>query len=302
MRGRQLYFVLFLLIGTWVYPQNEIEKDDYFEGHIKVSMRMIGHQILLHYGDTTSRILPIQKEGKGYRIRFETDFQFVPLVLANIVDSVVMETKVANSYLVELEDCDTREIVYSYEVGSSANSDIVPCGPRPQPKNCYSILFTIMDGNDPIASLLPENQKKEVEPTTSEKPFDYVNALLLVGSMILIGWILFFRKKKPVINSDAHIIPIGKYQLDKRNMTLIFEGKVEELSSKEMDLLAVLLGSVNMTLKREDILNLVWGDEGDYVGRTLDVFISKVRKKLELDPNLKIVNVRGVGYKLVVND
>ena len=56
---------------------------------------------------------------------------------------------------------------------------------------------------------------------------------------------------------------------------------------------------VNTTVERDVILNMVWGDEGDYVGRTLDVFISKLRKKLEADSSVKIVNIRGVGYKLV---
>jgi len=46
----------------------------------------------------------------------------------------------------------------------------------------------------------------------------------------------------------------------------------------------------------------VWGDQGDYVGRTLDVFISKLRKKLEADTNVRIVNIRGVGYKLVLGE
>jgi len=62
-----------------------------------------------------------------------------------------------------------------------------------------------------------------------------------------------------------------------------------------------LPNAVNTTVEREVILNIVWGDEGDYVGRTLDVFISKLRKKLEVDSSIKIVNIRGVGYKLVTD-
>ena len=54
-------------------------------------------------------------------------------------------------------------------------------------------------------------------------------------------------------------------------------------------------------MERDVILNMVWGDEGDYIGRTVDVFISKLRKKLEFDSKVKIVNVRGVGYKLVMD-
>ena len=75
----------------------------------------------------------------------------------------------------------------------------------------------------------------------------------------------------------------------------------DELTSKEADLLLLLYNDVNTTVEREVILNRVWGDEGDYVGRTLDVFISKLRKKLEVDSKVKIVNIRGIGYKLVMD-
>ena len=64
----------------------------------------------------------------------------------------------------------------------------------------------------------------------------------------------------------------------------------------------MLYTSENKTLEREHILNVIWGDEGDYVGRTLDVFISKLRKKLIADTNLKIENIRGIGYKFVMNN
>ena len=64
-------------------------------------------------------------------------------------------------------------------------------------------------------------------------------------------------------------------------------------------MLILLHQNINTTLEREQILKEVWGDEGDYVGRTLDVFISKLRKRLKADDNVKIVNVRGVGYRFV---
>lgn len=98
-----------------------------------------------------------------------------------------------------------------------------------------------------------------------------------------------------------YITNIGKYQFDQRNMNLVFENEKIELSSKESDLLLLLYNAANTTLERGDILKNVWGDEGNYIGRTLDVFISKLRKKLEADTNIKIVNVRGVGYKLILN-
>jgi DNA-binding response OmpR family regulator len=84
-------------------------------------------------------------------------------------------------------------------------------------------------------------------------------------------------------------------------MELSHNGKPVELTSKESDLLQLLSHSANDTVDRETILKTVWGDDGDYIGRTLDVFISKLRKKLEADPNVKIANIRGIGYKLIVD-
>ncbi|MBL4708722.1 MAG: response regulator transcription factor [Flavobacteriales bacterium] len=122
--------------------------------------------------------------------------------------------------------------------------------------------------------------------------------LLLVVACV----VFFFWKKKQITSTDLNIIRIGRYHFDQRNMKLFMEKIETELTSKEADLLSLLHTSANTTLERDHILNVVWGDEGDYVGRTLDVFISKLRKKLEADPNVKIVNVRGVGYKLVLNE
>lgn len=79
-----------------------------------------------------------------------------------------------------------------------------------------------------------------------------------------------------------------------------FDGKKVELSGKESELLSLLYNHKNETLERDEILAFVWKDEGAYVGRTLDVFISKLRKKLSADQAIKILNIRGVGYRLVI--
>jgi DNA-binding response OmpR family regulator len=117
---------------------------------------------------------------------------------------------------------------------------------------------------------------------------------------------VYFRKKKaaavPAVDSaDPDILLIGDTVFDQKNMTLLHAGEKIELSSKESDLLALLFTNVNRTIEREYMLKVVWGDEGDYVGRTLDVFVSRLRKKLEPDQRVKIVNIRGIGYKFIVN-
>ena len=107
-------------------------------------------------------------------------------------------------------------------------------------------------------------------------------------------------KNERAKNFNPDLVLIGKYVLNTKSSELLFDDSKTELSAKETKLLLLLLDQVNQVVERDVILENVWDDQGDYVGRTLDVFISKLRKKLELDPDIKIANARGVGYKLVV--
>lgn len=133
----------------------------------------------------------------------------------------------------------------------------------------------------------------------TQKKVTGVSTLLVIVSLFI-----YFRtkKQKPVIKpDDPNLIAIGGYQFDRVNSELVVEDQRVELSSKESELLLLLYNSANTTVEREVILKNIWNDEGHYVGRTLDVFISRLRKKLEIDTSVKIVNIRGIGYKLVMN-
>ncbi len=83
------------------------------EKHIEVSLRMIGHQVLLASGDSTSRVLPIIEENGRYRIQFQTEFEFNPDVLVSAVNRVVEETNLAKNYIVEMVTCDSGKVVYN---------------------------------------------------------------------------------------------------------------------------------------------------------------------------------------------
>jgi DNA-binding response OmpR family regulator len=73
-----------------------------------------------------------------------------------------------------------------------------------------------------------------------------------------------------------------------------------KLTKKEADVLRLLCMHTDQVLARELVLNMVWGDDTYFLGRSLDVFISRLRKYLKLDPDVRIVNVHGVGFKLQV--
>lgn len=319
--------LLNLLIGSTIgYGQTPKE-----EKHLLVSLRMIGHQILLSSGDSTSRVFPIEKEGESYKIQFGTAFAFNPGDLASTIDRVVQEMKAASSYIVEVKRCENNELVYSYEKGDSINPELMPCGPRYQSKACYVIFFTVLKRYNlnvgslyhaaPIQPSFMENKpetfaaqsgRKSVEPEQQSQAVvrnksAYSLLALPIGSFFaFIGLLVYFRKKRAAGNAAVNTIGpesvmIGDTVFDQKNMTLLHAGEKIELSSKESDLLSLLFANVNTTIEREYILKVVWGDEGDYIGRTLDVFVSKLRKKLEPDQRVKIVNIRGIGYKFIVN-
>ena len=282
MSSRYFKIVSSIFICLILFINRGSAQDISSDKHIEVALRMIGHEILLSNGDSTSRVLPVIKEGFQYRIQFESDLVFDPDYLVSTVNSIVKETGITNNYIVEMVNCETTEVVYSFEMNYLAKSDIIPCKGRVQPRSCYNLLFTILE--------------PEVMNTESS-----LEIYLIMGLVLLIFCVIFFLwKKSNTQKNNPNLIPLGAYHFDKQNTELIIDHQKIELTTKEADLLLLLYNAANTTVERDVILNMVWGDEGDYIGRTVDVFISKLRKKLEFDSKVKIVNVRGVGYKLIM--
>ncbi len=293
--------IFFLLISCLlVLAANSSAQEEIREKQIKVVMRMIGHEVLTCLGDEQSRILPIEKEGQQYKIPFELDFSFDPEEVVSIILGVLKENHVAIGYLVEIEQCETREVVHSFLVRDAMNYNMIPCTGRILPKDCYSLLITLLEEEK------TENEAS-VKPPNTQKGNPLKWAALMVPVLLFLGFIGYYKKRKkpstpnhPAGQNHPNWISIGAFKFDQKSMTLAYENEQIALSGKEAELLALLHAHANTPVEREVILQKVWGDEGGYVGRTLDVYISKLRKKLEADGSLKIVNIRGVGYKLVL--
>ena len=91
---------------------------------------------------------------------------------------------------------------------------------------------------------------------------------------------------------------IGKYHFDSANYTLTFDKTSKTLTKKEADILKILCEQKGKVVERELILNMVWGDDSYFNGRSLDVFITKLRKYLSEDATVTIKNIHGVGFSL----
>lgn len=99
---------------------------------------------------------------------------------------------------------------------------------------------------------------------------------------------------------DRHRFDIGAFTFDHRNLMLSHPEGERKLTRKEGEVLRLLCMQQDQVLPRELLLNMVWGDDTYFLGRSLDVFISRLRKYLKPDPRVSIVNVHGVGFKLQV--
>ena len=93
---------------------------------------------------------------------------------------------------------------------------------------------------------------------------------------------------------------LGIFVFDTENQTLVLKDQVKTLTKKEVQILKLLFKYKNQVVSREVILNAVWGQNDYFVGRSLDVFITKLRKYLREDPKILISNIHGVGFKFEI--
>jgi DNA-binding response OmpR family regulator len=107
--------------------------------------------------------------------------------------------------------------------------------------------------------------------------------------------------KQDVLLQDG-VFALGKYTLDLSNHQLQIAGKQISLTTKEVELLRVLYSNKNQLITREKTLKAVWGSDNYFIGRSMDVFITKLRKYLKDDPDIAIVNVHGTGFRLEVKE
>jgi DNA-binding response OmpR family regulator len=121
------------------------------------------------------------------------------------------------------------------------------------------------------------------------KPFDEEELLWKIKAVIR-------RIPENKYDSNPGIVSIGKFTFDFINQSLTLDGKARRITEKESEILNYISARRNKLIKREDLLKDLWGGNDYFSGRSLDVFITKIRKYLKEDPGLNIENVFGVGF------
>jgi hypothetical protein len=283
---KYLLVLMPLLFGCVISLTSSISGDDDFKiARREILLRSIGHKLLLQSGDSTSRVLPVEKIAENeYQVRFEKELSFKPDYLVNITQRLLAQDPLITDYIVNVMNGSQTNAAYGYAISKNKKNDIVPCRGRVQPTAPYRIDIKF-------------------------KPAG-VNILMngyLLGSLPLLAFVglIFFRPGKqaaPIKHRQTGTLTFGSATFNTQERKLIINKETIDLTGTETRLLLIFASLPNQVIERRRLQKEIWEDEGIIVGRSLYMFISKLRKKLEPDPGSRIVVVRGKGYRLEVND
>lgn len=284
------FLIISLLFGqfVWLTPTSETTGLQRFDEKINLALRRTGHHLLLISGDSTSRIPVVRKlDDNIYILQLGKSFDYNQLP-ALLQESFALH-KIKSNYDVAVVDCKTGELQLGYNFLDYTKNNEVPCGGREQGMNCYHIKITF-----------PASE-------SNPKPMPIwwtVGIGLAFICVLYIGW----RKKTPLIkrtdeqpDEAPKRVHFGESSMDLENQLLYVANTQYNLTYREAKLLQLFVKHPNQVLERDFILKSVWEDEGIIVGRSVDVFVSRLRKMLHSDPTLRLMAVHGVGYRLEIN-
>ena len=130
---------------------------------------------------------------------------------------------------------------------------------------------------------------------------DYITKPYNIDELLL--RVKIFLKRKTIVRNEVGELTVGNTTLNIRELELYYKHQlVHKLTQREADLLLLLFKNKNTIIRRNEILEKVWGKDDYFTGRSMDVFISRLRKYLANDENLSIENIHGVGFRLHENN
>lgn len=280
--------VLLLLVamGTAVANSDAVR----FSENVNLAMRRTVHQLLLANNDSLTRIPPVkQVDAHTFSVRMDNmlDYGKLPETLQN---SLQMH-HIGREYNVSVVRCETGEIQLGYNYLDLKQKGGVPCQNRATDAGCYILQVRFAEEKEPVKS--------------------GGNGWLLIsfaGTLAGLGFVAWNRSRhKKTVEIDTQNTPplsprleFGNSWLDIQNQTLGTGNLVHKLTYRETKLLTFFVKNPNRVIERDAILKSVWEDEGVTVGRSVDVFVSRLRKLLAADALVKISAIHGVGYKMEV--
>ncbi len=235
----------------------------------------------------------MSKEAKDIRILLAED--------DSNLGFVVQDNLKSNGYQVTL--CPDGEI--ALKTFASEPFDLCILDVMMPKKDGFAVAETIRDVNKEVPIIFLTAKTMQADKVKGfmlgaddyiTKPFDFQEFILRVESIL--------RRTKTLTEQEEEKVEqytIGEYSFDIKNQILIHPKEEKKLTKKETRILSFLCEHLNDIAPRELILKNIWGNDDYFSGRSMDVFISKLRKYLSFDENIQISNIHGVGFKLEVS-
>jgi len=275
MKQRRFIFSILLLLACLglftqaVWDTDEQPTSD--EEAINLALREIAHELLLQSGDSTTTIPPVQQLAGGkFSLQWQQDVDYSQLKMQT--DQTFATYGITQPYRLSLYDCQSNELMLGFF--SETQSQSQPCAKRQAETFCYNMTFTF----PALAQSTP--------PST---PLHWSMSLLF----LLLGVVgtRFISKDKSEKNT-----PVANHFTITADAVVI-DGKTHSLTYQEARLLQYFDEHANTPLSRTAILAAVWEDDAGKITRTLDVFVSRLRKILQECPDVQIATVHGLGYR-----
>lgn len=266
----------------------DTKKDEWTPESVNLALRQVAHNLYALCENHTERIEAVkQSDTNTFSIKINeyVDYDELP----NIIDKVMRDFSLPKRYGVLLKNCNEDIVELGYTSFALERNEVA-CHGRDHNLDCSIVELIMYDTLD------------------SEKPiWNYLLLTLLLGGVIgLLIYSYISSDNEGAQNEDTpnkkndNSLTIGRYAFDHSNQSLSSEEGIITLTFRESKLLHYLVSNPNQVLSRDQIQANVWEDEGVIVGRSLDVFISRLRKILNSDSSLKIKSVHGVGYRFEV--
>ena len=158
----------------------------------------------------------------------------------------------------------------------------------------------IVNPDVPVIFLTAKNMKEDVLEGFKLGADDYITKPFSMEELIMRIEAILRRTSQENLANAQPVFTLGRYTFDTRKQTLSEGDEVVKLTTKEADLLKLLCQNANKILERNYALKSIWIDDNYFNARSMDVYITKLRKHLSKEPTVEIINVHGKGYKLIM--
>ncbi len=287
---RASLWIQVLLASVMAAPVSGFYDSAQFAERVNLALRRTAHHLLIGNGDALSKIPPVEQQDPAtFLLRLDSLFDYDKL--PQLLQESLELQEIDQAYNVFVIRCGDGEVQLGYSYLDLAREGGVPCQGRQRDSGCY---------------LLKVSFSRDRAEAAADGRWWIVIGSIAAG----LGFIVWRKSGKGAAIPEeeasagdaAYRARFGNSALDFSNLLLHTGKSIHHLTYREAKLLNLFAAHQNQVLERDFILRSVWEDEGVIVGRSIDVFVSRLRKLLQDDASIRIAAVHGVGYRMKVSD